>query len=609
MRLHRQINASKGRNLSLRGRTRPRQVKRRGTAMKVISQQGDSASSHAPEEWAEIDWRKIQRNVRIMQHRLAKATSEGDWRRVKSLQRWLTRSFSAKALAVKRVTENQGKRTPGVDRQLWDTPQQKHAAIASLEKVRYRPLPLRRVNIPKPNGKMRPLGIPTMRDRAMQALHLLALDPVLETLSDHNSYGFRKSRSTADAMAQIFFRTSRKGSAGWVLDADIEGFFDNINHAWMIDNIFMDKSILRLWLKSGVVDGTQLFATTAGTPQGGIISPALANWTLNGMETDLIAHLDAKWGVAAAKKLKVGVVRYADDFVITGSSQGVLEVEIKPWIEEFLSIRGLKLATAKTRIVHIDEGFDFLGWNFRKYSGTLLTKPSKKNVKTFYKKVANIISANLGATQESLIRLLNPVLRGWSQYHSPVVAKQSFSRMDSLIYWRLVRWAKRRHPIKNLSWIQRKYWKTKGGRHWVFACESQAKSSENGLIELYPLAGTKIERHTKIKGEFNPYDPAWEMYGETLRTERMVKTMRYRKEWIKMYVEQASLCGLCGYEMDFDTGWHDHHIQYRMDGGSDALGNRVLLHPNCHARVHSLKMTVTKPVPAQGLLFSSSRVR
>jgi len=567
--------------------------------MKVIDKkQAGSASSHMPEEWHAIDWRQVQRNVRVMQHRLAKATKVGDWRRVKSLQRWLTRSFSAKALAIKRVTENKGSRTAGVDRQLWETPQQKHAAISTLEKRRYRPLPLRRVNIPKANGKMRPLGIPTIRDRAMQALHLLALDPVLETVSDHNSYGFRKNRSTADAMSQIFIRSSRKGSAEWILDADIEGFFDNINHGWMIDNIRMDKSILRQWLTAGVVDGTQLKATITGTPQGGIISPALANWTLNGMESGLADYLESKWGVAKAKKLKVGVIRYADDFVITGASRELLEDEVRPWIEDFLAMRGLKLAAAKTKIVHIDQGFDFLGWNFRKYSGKLLIKPSKKNVKTFYEKLSKVIGDNLGATQENLIRLLTPMLRGWAQYHSPVVAKQSFSRMDSLLYWRLMRWAKRRHPMKSTPWIQGKYWKNVGDRHWVFACESKADSGNSKMVELYPLAGTAIERHTKIKGEFNPYDPEWEMYGETLQRERMIKTMRYKKEWVRLYVDQAGLCALCGYAMDFDTGWHDHHIQYRMDGGSDALGNRVLLHPNCHARVHSLKMTVTKPVPA-----------
>ncbi|GAC1316387.1 MAG: hypothetical protein NVSMB28_02330 [Collimonas sp.] len=435
----------------------------------------------------------------------------------------------------------------------------------------------------------------------MQALHLLALDPVLETLSDPNSYGFRKNRSTADAMSQIFILTSRKGSARWVLDADIEGFFDNINHDWMLDNIGMDKSILRKWLKSGVVDRKQLFATTAGTPQGGIISPALANWTLNGLETELHQYLGKKFGITKALKLKVAVVRYADDFVVTGASQELLETEIKPWIESFLATRGLRLSAAKTKVVHINDGFDFLGWNFRKYarkkSKILLIKPSKKNVKAFYEKLRNIINDNLGAKQEDLIRLLNPMLRGWSQYHSPVVAKEAFTRMDWLLFHRLMRWAKRRHPMKSANWIRQKYWRSVGNRSWVFATDVTNKDGRKDVMELYSLASTPIVYCKKIKGGYNPYDPECEMYGETLRQERMVKSMRYRKEWVKLYVDQRGLCAICGAEMDLDTGWHDHHIEYRANGGSDVLGNRVLLHPNCHAQVHSLALKVVKPVP------------
>lgn len=431
----------------------------------------------------------------------------------------------------------------------------------------------------------------------MQALHLLALDPILETLSDPNSYGFRKNRSTADAMSQIFLQTCRKVSATWVLDADIEGFFDNINHKWMIENIQMDKSTLTKWLKSGVVDRQQLVATTAGTPQGGIISPALANWTLNGLETGLIAHLGAKFGKSKADKLKVGVVRYADDFVVTCGSKDLLETEIRPWIESFLAVRGLRLSSAKTKVVHIDEGFDFLGWNFRKYSGKLLIKPSKKNVKTFYEKLRKTISENVAAKQENLIRLLNPMLRGWAQYHSPVVAKEAFSKMESLLFWRLRRWAMRRHPKKNDDWIRNRYWRPIELRSRVFAADVVTKNGNKGIKQLYSLPGTAIVRHKKVKCGYHPYDPQWEMYGETLRQERMLKNMSYRHESATLFVEQRGLCALCGCEMNMETGWHDHHLEYRVAGGSDALENRVLLHPNCHSQVHTNHLKVVKPVP------------
>lgn len=565
--------------------------------MRVItSNTDDSASSNIPSIWAEIDWHRVQKNVRAMQIRLTKASKEGNWRRVKALQRWLTHSFSAKALAVRRVTENQGKRTAGVDRQLWDTPMQKFAAIATLSKRRYRPLPLRRVYIPKPNGKKRPLGIPTKRDRAMQALHLLALDPVLETVSDPNSYGFRKNRSTADAMSQLFIRLSQKTSAQWVLDADIEGFFDNINHDWLVAHVRMDKAILRKWLKSGVVDRAQLLATTAGTPQGGIISPALANWTLNGLETELTRYLQGRFGIEKTKRLKVGVVRYADDFVVTGASQELLETEVKPWVEQFLAQRGLRLSAAKTRIVHIDEGFDFLGWSFRKYQGKLLIKPSKKNVKAFYEKLRKTIADHLGSKQENLIRMLNPMLRGWAQYHRPVVAKQTFSRIDNLLFWRLMRWAKRRHPNKSSDWIRQRYWRTVDARNWVFATDVEVKGKK-GVMDLYELASTAIVRHRKVKGDYHPYDPDCEKDGEELQTARLLNNMQYRKEWAKLYFEQRGLCAHCGYAIDLETGWHDHHIEYRVMGGSDALSNRVLLHPACHSKIHALGLTVDKPVP------------
>ena len=559
------------------------------------------ARSHVPDNWHQIDWRRVERNVRGIQVRIAKATQEGQWRKVKALQRWLTRSYCGKVMAARRVTENQGSRTAGVDRELWDTPETRLEAIGRMRRRGYKPKPLRRVYIPKANGKERPLGIPTMLDRAMQALHLLALEPVSESTSDPNSYGFRINRSTHDAMSQLFVSLSQTASAQWVLEADIKGCFDHINHDWLLRNVRMDRTVLRKWLKAGVIHKGLLQHTEEGTPQGGIISPTLANVTLNGLESGLHAHLRAQMGKTKAAGLKVNVVRYADDFVITGSSKELLEEEVKPWVEGFLKERGLELSMEKTRIVHINEGFDFLGWNFRKYTETLLIKPSKKNEQTFYRKVKEVISGNKTKRQGDLIILLNKKLRGWANYHSPVVAKEAFSRMDHLIHRAIWRWAKRRHPNKRVDWVRKKYFHSVELRNWVFAGPGKDWYGRWLHATLQTLADTPIRRHQKVKGSYNPFDPADERYGETLRQQRMLNSRRHRKQWLSLYQSQAGRCALCQGAITRETGWQDHHIIYKAMGGPDTLANRVLLHPVCHIRVHQLGLKVVKPAPSRVL--------
>jgi RNA-directed DNA polymerase len=262
---------------------------------------------------SEVDWAKIHQEVRRLQVRIAKATQEGRWGKVKALQRLLTRSYSGKMIAVKRVTENRGKNTPGVDREIWRTPAAKSRGVESLQQHGYQPMPLRRVYIPKSNGKKRPLGIPTMKDRAMQALWKLALEPVAETTADPNSYGFRPARSTADAIGQCFNLLAKANAVEWILEGDIRGCFDNISHEWLLKNIPMDREILRKWLKAGFVDENTFFATEDGTPQGGIISPVLANMALDGLEKTL----RTRFGRGGSRKPndRVHVVRYADDCV------------------------------------------------------------------------------------------------------------------------------------------------------------------------------------------------------------------------------------------------------------------------------------------------------
>ncbi len=561
-----------------------------------------SASFDGMKNWHDLDWARIQQTVRKTQLKIAQATEEGDWRRVKRLQRLLTHSFYGRCLAVRRVTENRGRKTPGVDGETWGTPQAKLQAVGRLSKKRgYRPKPLRRVWIPKPGKpEKRPLGIPTMLDRAMQALYLQALEPVIESTSDPKSYGFRPDRSTADAMVELFHLLSPQTAPVWILEGDIKGFFDNINHEWLCRNVPMDRTVLRKWLKAGVIDRRQLMATEAGTPQGGIISPCLANATLNGLEAQLKCHLVQQMGKTKAQQAKVYVVRYADDFVVTAASKELLEDEVKPRVEQFLLVRGVALSREKTQIVHIHQGFDFLGWNFRKYvpkspyrKAKLLIKPSKKNVTAFYRKVGEIIKNSGALTQDALIGQLNPVLKGWAQYHSPVVAKQTFSKLDSLIFWRLWRWAKRRHSKKSADWIRKKYFRSIGGQNWVFAYPYKNGKGERQFRRLYGLAETAIVRHKRLPGEYQPYDAAHELKWEALRVQRMQHKLRYRGQILSIFRRQKGLCALCGHAISKETGWHDHHVIRRVDGGPDTLSNRVLLHPNCHALVHSQHGKVT----------------
>ncbi|MDO8888661.1 MAG: group II intron reverse transcriptase/maturase [Hydrogenophaga sp.] len=560
----------------------------------------DAALRDEYSEWHTIDWKAVQVFVGKAQAKIAQAELGKDFRRVKRLQRSLTRSWQAKALAVRKVTENRGKRTPGIDRELWDTPSKKWEAVSRLTLQGYRAKPLRRVWIPKSDGRKRPLGIPTMQDRAMQALFLLALEPAAECHADPNSYGFRKGRSTHDARSQLFVSLSKRVSAQWVLDADIVGFFDNINHDWLLANVHMNKRVLGQWLRCGVVDKNQFQQTEEGTPQGGIISPLLANLALDGLETKLRRFLTDSMGVAGLKKAKVNLVRYADDFVVTGESKELLETVVKPWVEAFLRERGLQLHTGKTRIVHIDDGFDFLGWNFRKYSGKLLIKPNQKNVKAFYSKVSQVIAKHLSRPKAELVRKLNPILNGWARYHQGVVAKATFTKLDHLIQWRLWRWGMRRHPRWTKGKVFLHYWSHPDTR-WEFQAKTINRWKEEVQHQLYHLADTSIVRHVKIKGDYHPFDPIWEPYWEGLRVQRMKQSI-WSSQRLELWLSQFGKCVLCGTDLEYEDGRHeDHHIEPVRYGGSNSLNNRVLLHSWCHRRIHALGLEVTKPVPARGL--------
>lgn len=528
--------------------------------------------------WEEIDWQKARAYVKKLQMRIVKAQKEGHYSKVKSLQWLLTHSFYAKALAVKRVTSNSGKRTSGVDHELWLTPQAKFIAISKLNRRGYRPQPLRRHYIPKKNGKMRPLSIPTMTDRAMQTLYKFSLEPIAETYADPNSYGFRIGRSTHDAIEQCFTDLNKGKSPKWILEGDIKGCFDHISHQWLLENIPMDTQILEKWLKCGYVETQKLFPTDEGTPQGGTISPTLMNMTLDGLERLLHDRLPTRKKVNGKTHCnKMNFVRYADDFIITGESPEFLREKVLPIVREFLTERGLQLSEEKTVITHIGEGFDFLGKNIRKYNGKLLIKPCKSTVRSFLGKVRDIIKSSKSIKQEILIRRLNPVIRGWVNNQRYVVSSKVFSTVDYEIYKCLWQWAKRRHKKKSRKWIARKYWHDIDSRQWTFSVpyENQGTEGKPLYCKLEYATDTKIIRFKKIVAEANPFDEYWTDYFEEREGEKLLNSTKGREKLLTIWRRQGRRCPVCGDLITSETDFKVH-----TPAGKNS--RKIMVHKECH---------------------------
>lgn len=534
--------------------------------------------------WEEIDWQKARAYVKKLQMRIVKAQKEGHYSKVKSLQWLLTHSFYAKALAVKRVTSNSGKRTSGVDHELWLTPQAKFNAISKLNRRGYRPQPLRRHYIPKKNGKLRPLSIPTMTDRAMQTLYKFSLEPIAETYADPNSYGFRIGRSIHDAIEQCFTDLNKGKSPKWILEGDIKGCFDHISHQWLLENIPMDTQILEKWLKCGYVETQKLFPTGEGTPQGGAISPTLMNMTLDGLERLLHDRLPTRKKVNGKTHCnKMNFVRYADDFIITGESPEFLREKVLPIVREFLTERGLQLSEEKTVITHIGEGFDFLGKNIRKYNGKLLIKPCKSAVRSFLGKVRDIIKSSKSIKQEILIRRLNPVIRGWVNNQRYVVSSKVFSTVDYEIYKCLWQWAKRRHKKKSRKWIARKYWHDIDSRQWTFSVpyENQGTEGKPLYCKLEYATDTKITRFKKIVAEANPFDEYWSDYFEEREGEKLLNSTKGREKLLTIWRRQGRRCPVCGDLITSETGFKVH-----TPAGKNS--RKIMVHKECHEEIHSL---------------------
>jgi RNA-directed DNA polymerase len=528
--------------------------------------------------WNSINWTACHRKVRSLQRRIVQAVQAGAWRKVKRLSYLLVNSFSAQALAVKRVTENRGRKTPGVDGEIWDTPALKAQAVQRLADVQgYQPRPLKRKYIAKRNGKRRPLSIPVMEDRGRQAVHLQALSPIAETRADHHSYGFRVKRRCADAIGQCINILCQRTSASWILEGDIKGFFDYLSFPWIEQNIPMDKRILSKWLRSGYMEDETYHPTTQGVPQGGLVSPVIGNLALDGME-----QLVKGKSVRFRQRHIINFVRYADDFIVTANNREVLEA-LTLELEAFLAVRGVSLSKEKTKITPINEGFDFLGQTLRKYPrpngkpAKLQITPSKASFQSIKEKIRAICKSHKGATPNTLINKLNPVLRGWANYHRHIICAETFAKVDHFVWGRVYRWCKRRHPDKTGRWIANRYFLSDDWSGWRFT----DPATGNRLINI--AEAVKRQRYVKIKAAANPFDPQWDAYFQNrgLKQSRSITT-RFKA---RIYAVQDGVCPACQQMITDEEDLILHHRDGQRN--NNALANLVFYHPNCYFQVYS----------------------
>jgi len=545
-------------------------------------------------DWRVVNWQQANKTVRNLRERIFKAEQEGNYRKVRNLQKLMLRSRSNILVSVRRVTQiNAGKKTPGVDKITVKTPEARSKLVDELATgTPWKASPTRRIYIPKANGKQRPLGIPTMKDRAMQAMVKNALEPEWEAQFEGVSYGFRPGRAGHDAIESIYVTLS-KGKKQWILDADIEGAFDNIGHDPLLKQLehFPAQKLVKEWLKAGYMDDGGFHDTEKGTPQGGVISPLLANVALHGMEKALKIKREPGSGYLRSHR---ALARYADDFVVMCESEEDA-YRAKAELNDWLSARGLKLSEEKTRVVHVDEGFNFLGFNIRRYPVTskattkkkqytpghkLLIKPSKESVQKFRTKLKETMMLLKGAPVSTIITRLNQIIVGWANYFRSAVSKATFGKLDHYIFQRQVRWVKFRHHNKGWEWTKARYFGKFAPKHndiWVFGDKETGKYVKR-------LMWTKIERHIQVKGAASPDDGTLTDYWK----DRKAKLLNLTGSYARLARTQQYKCPTCGQHLNNGEELQLHHvIQDRTDARRDELQYQRLLHYYCHHKMHS----------------------
>jgi RNA-directed DNA polymerase len=544
-------------------------------------------------DWNTVDWQRRFRTIRNLRQRIYRATQAGDWKRISSLQKLMLRSYANRLTSVRRVTQvNQGKRTPGVDKVLVKTPAARGRLADALANYQpWKAQPTRRVYIAKANGKQRPLGIPTMIDRSIQAMVKNALEPSWEARFEGSSYGFRPGRSTHDAVAKIYVLARPNKRKKWIVDADIQGAFDNINHDHLLATIgnFPAKGLVRQWLKAGYVNKGVFHPTEAGTPQGGIISPLLANIALHGMEQALGVRFNGKGELCGPR----AVVRYADDFVIFCETREDAEQMHAHILPDWLGERGLTLSPEKTRIVHLTEGFDFLGFNVRCYQDPtrptgykLLIRPSRETMNRIRRRLREEWLSLRGANVAAVLTRLNPIVRGQANYLRIGVSSRAFQSLDHYMWHREQRYANRTHPNKSAKWKTARYWGKLSPKHedrWVFG-----NKQTGGYLLKY--SWFPIERHVLVRGTASPDDPTLQDYFAE-RTSRSTAA-QFPPRLVRIARRTKGRCVVCrqplvGSEEDL----HIHHVLPRNRGGTNDIANLVLLHLYCHQQVHAAAAT------------------